>query len=186
MPHHRRHPLRRALADFQPDDPREAAYRDRMLALIDSDGDPFARDHFEPGHFTASAFILAPDGLHLLMILHRKLGLWLQPGGHVEPDDANIFDAAAREVHEETGVIDFDWARGEPAIFDVDIHAIPPIKDDPAHEHFDVRVLVTAHTEAIAAGEDVRDARWVPLDAIDRMGTDESVLRAVRKIKARR
>lgn len=185
MPHARRAPLRAALTAFVPEDDRERAYHRRMLDLLDVAGDPFSRDHFVPGHFTASAFILAPDGEHLLMILHRKLGLWLQPGGHVDPEDHDIFASARREIAEETGVLDFAWFEGEPTVFDVDIHAIPPIKQDPPHEHFDVRVLVHATSPVMEAGEDVAGARWVHLDEVEGMGTDESVLRAVRKIKAR-
>jgi 8-oxo-dGTP pyrophosphatase MutT (NUDIX family) len=57
-----------------------------------------------PGHFTASAFVLHPSGEALLLILHRKLGMWLQPGGHLESSDVDHLGAARREVAEETGV----------------------------------------------------------------------------------
>ncbi len=39
----------------------------------------------------------------VLLHKHRKLGLWLPPGGHVETDELPD-DAATREVLEETGV----------------------------------------------------------------------------------
>ena len=76
---------------------------DRALDLARS-SDPTDRDRFVPGHFTASGFVVSPDGSSLLLIHHRRLDRWLQPGGHIDPEDASPIAAAAREVTEETGV----------------------------------------------------------------------------------
>src|SRR6476659_4087444 len=95
--------IRAALTDYAPSDDRERAFRERMLALCGA-SEPFSRAAFTPGPFTASAFVLSPDRRRLLVVFHRKLGRWLQPGGHIEPSDASIVDAARREVEEETGV----------------------------------------------------------------------------------
>jgi 8-oxo-dGTP pyrophosphatase MutT (NUDIX family) len=180
----RRPPLRALLLAHVPADATEATHRARMLALLDA-ADPFARTGFVPGHFTASAFVLSPDGGSLLLILHRKLGRWLQPGGHVDAGDADVFAAARREVAEETGLTDVDVDPDWPRLLDLDVHAIPPHpkSGEPAHEHFDVRVLLRARTAELRAGEDVKAARWFPLDALPGVETDESVLRAVRKIQ---
>ena len=70
-------------------------------------------------------------------------------------------------------------------LFDVDIHEIPPLKGDPPHRHYDLRVLLRSRTTAFAAGSDAKAARWVALDAIEGVETDDSVLRAVRKLRAR-
>lgn len=170
------------LGRFVPADPTEAAHRDAMLALAGVPGDPFARDHWAPGHFTASAFVLSPDGADLLLIFHEKFGRWLQPGGHVEPDDADVIAAALREVAEETGLLDVEVV-GE-GLFDVDVHDIPARKQDPGHRHFDARVLLRASDRAFRAGSDALAARWVPLGDVHTVETDESVLRAVRKLRA--
>lgn len=170
--------LRSLLQRFEPADLTEAAHRHAMLTLLDAP-DPFARDHYDPGHFTASAFVLSPDGSRLLLIFHEKFHRWLQPGGHVEPDDADLAAAALREVAEETGVTEISVVNG---LFDVDVHAIPARKGEPAHHHFDVRVLLRAHTEVLAAATDALAARWVPLADVHTVETDESVLRAVRKL----
>lgn len=177
-----RAPVLRSLLDaFSPADAVEAAHKGAMLDLLRV-ADPFARDHFVPGHFTASAFVLSPDGQHLLLIFHEKFRRWLQPGGHVEPDDPDIIAAAIREVAEETGVTDLSVVGG---IFDVDVHDIPARKGEPAHQHFDVRVLLRAHNSSIAAATDALDARWIPLPEIHLVETDESVMRAVRKLANR-
>jgi 8-oxo-dGTP pyrophosphatase MutT (NUDIX family) len=174
--------LRRALLEYAPSDAREAEHRARMLELLLSPG-AFSRAHFLPGHFTASAFVLSPARDALLLILHKKLGLWLQPGGHVEPEDVSLGAAARREVLEEVG-IELP-AHAEPALFDVDVHTIPPHKLDPAHEHFDVRYcFVAPQLEFLASSEVVR-AEWVPLAGIERRTSDASVLRAVEKLRGR-
>ena len=72
--------------------------------LLASTPAPFSRDQFTPGHITCTGLVLAPDGVRLLLVHHGRLGRWLAPGGHVEPEDAEIWDGARREVIEETGV----------------------------------------------------------------------------------
>ena len=71
--------------------------------LLGYPGDPFSRRRFDPGHFTASAFVLSPDGGSIVMIRHRRLDRWLQPGGHVEAHDRDVKEAARREAIEEAG-----------------------------------------------------------------------------------
>ena len=173
--------LRSVLLDHAPADALEARHRDRMLELLGT-VDPFGRDHFVPGHFTASAFVGSPDGASLLLILHAKLGLWLQPGG------VDVVAAARREVAEETGLSGDSVTTDGDGLLDVDIHGIPPNprKGEPGHEHFDVRVLLRAQTLELAAGSDALAARWVRLEDVEDAGTDDSVLRAVRKLLARR
>lgn len=168
--------LLRALA---PADALEAEHVRAMFALLEAGGDPFARDHFVPGHFTASAFVTSPDGGSLLLVHHAKLHRWLQPGGHIEPTDADVFAAARREVAEEAGLTSVD---GEARLLDVDVHEIPPLKGDPPHRHYDLRVHLRAATWEIRAGSDAKAARWTPLAEVNASDSDESVLRAVRKL----
>lgn len=153
-----------------------------MNALLDTAA-PFARTSFEPGHFTASAFVLAPDEASLLLIYHEKLGSWFQPGGHVDASDASLVHAARREVSEEVGLLELLPLRGDTGIFDVDIHRIPPRPTEPAHEHFDVRFAFVAGTQQLRLDAEVRQARWVALSEVGDVTTDESVLRAVEKIR---
>ncbi len=146
---------------------------ERIAALLDGDGDPFDRHNLVPGHITASAFVLHPDGGRLLLILHRKLGRWLQPGGHVDPGDATVWDAAVREVEEETGLLATLVGEGP---FDVDVHRLS--HDGAEHEHFDVRYLVVGEGEA-AAGDGVDAVRWATLGELE--GMEESLRRPARK-----
>ncbi len=52
-------------------------------------------------HFTASAYIV--HGGHTLLHWHRKLRMWLPPGGHCEPNE-DPAEAAVREAEEESGL----------------------------------------------------------------------------------
>ena len=177
----RRH-LRSMLADFSTVDALEAAHHAAMIALCAEPGDVFARDHWTPGHFTASSFVVSPDRQDILLIFHEKFRRWLQPGGHCEPGDGDVIATARREVAEETGVTALSLLGA--GLFDVDVHEIPPRKGDPAHRHFDVRLCFQAGSRAFAAGSDALAARWVPIVDVPKVETDESVMRAVRKLEA--
>jgi hypothetical protein len=69
------------------------------------------------------------------------------------------------------------------------VHEIPARGDTPAHQHFDVRFLFEARSHDARAGSDARQVRWVRLTELltgaPDLPTDESVLRAVRKLGAR-
>lgn len=172
---------RRGLGDYHPTDERELGYRERMLQLLKEPA-PWSRRQFVPGHLTASAFVLSPERDALLLIFHKKLGIWVQPGGHIEPGDESLLAAAQREAEEEVGL---KLAGDQGAIFDIDIHLIPARKDEPAHEHFDVRYQFVSPTRQFVRTDEVADVRWAPLVELEQLTTDESVLRAARKLVAR-
>jgi 8-oxo-dGTP pyrophosphatase MutT (NUDIX family) len=150
-----------------------------MLRLLDTPT-PTSRRQFAPGHLTASAFVLSPEGDAVLLILHKKLGIWVQPGGHIEPADVSLEAAARREVAEEVGLP--LAASAAATIFDLDIHAIPARKDEPEHQHFDVRFCFQATSRDFVASDEVAAANWADLSRIEQLTADESVLRATRKL----
>lgn len=163
------------------------AHLKSMVELAGSDHAALARDTFTPGHFTASAFVLSPDRRSLLLILHSKLKMWLQPGGHIEPTDRDLVEAARREVREETGLQGLTL---ESSMFDLDVHRIPEWGETPAHLHHDVRCVMTAPHLEVRAGDDVSDARWFDLRTVasktsqlaSGFGTDESVRRVAARL----
>ena len=176
----RRANLSSLLARLRPGDADERAFVALFRELLALPGDVFRRDHFHPGHVTASAFVLSPDGEMLLLIEHSKLHRWLQPGGHVEPEDEDVVAAARREVAEEVGVSDLRQV-GE-GLFDVDVHEIPARKADPAHRHYDVRILLQSSSWDFVAGSDALAAKWVRLGDVNDVESDASVMRAVGKL----
>jgi 8-oxo-dGTP pyrophosphatase MutT (NUDIX family) len=146
------------------------------------------------GHVTGSAFVVDPARDTLLLVHHRRLDRWLQPGGHVD-DGEGPADGAARETWEETGLRRFTpsgWA-GDPALpLDIDPHMIPanPGRGERQHYHFDFRYLFTADsTQPLAAQEDeVNAVRWVALDSLpgdDRDGVWKIVVDKLRAVLPR-
>ena len=174
----RREALLRALDTYRGAEPGDEEAVSRFRKFLARD-DPFRREDPD-GHVTASAVVAKPTGHEFLLVFHRKLDRWLQPGGHVESGDVTLFDTAVREAREETGISDFAAPLGD-AILDLDVHAIPAFGADPAHSHFDVRFLLTVGGN----GTPIRGARWFPFAAVGPADTDGSLTRAVRKAALR-
>lgn len=161
--------------------PDQAPVVARMLGVLGQSGAPFSRSQLDPGHFTASGFVLSPERKRLLLVRHAKLGRWLQPGGHVEAADASLRATAEREVGEETGVLDLsDLMDG---IFDVDAHLIPATAREGAHVHFDVRYAFRAGSDRLLASDEVGGARWVELAEVAALNPEESIVRPVERLR---
>jgi len=114
--------------------------RRRTLELLADGPVAMTRAH-RAGHVTASALVVDGDG-RLLLCLHRRLGQWMQLGGHCEPGDATLAAAALREATEESGIAGL---AGDPEPIDVDVHEVRCGAGDgsPAGPsvHYDVRYL---------------------------------------------
>jgi ADP-ribose pyrophosphatase YjhB (NUDIX family) len=156
----------------------QQALKDTIALITDTDA-PFSDEQFVPGHITASGFVVDPEHRAMLLIHHGKLGIWVQPGGHVELVDATLEAAARREVVEETAVRLSDR---EGLLFDVDAHEIPQRGDKPAHVHFDVRFAFEALSHHLARSHEVRDATWVGFDDVLCGPYQESVKRPATKL----
>jgi 8-oxo-dGTP pyrophosphatase MutT (NUDIX family) len=177
-----RPPTRETLLDelraYEPADARERAMRERLAAFVAAHADAFARSLLV-GHVTASAWIVDPARERALLTHHRKLGKWLQLGGHAD-GDPDVRAAALREAREESGLTSLRFARD--GIYDLDVHPIPARPGEPAHEHFDVRFAFEADpAEPLVVSAESKELAWVPLDALAEYGADESVLRLARK-----
>ncbi len=148
-----------------------------FLELLDDRDDPFLRERLA-GHFTAGAWLVSGDGERLLMTHHRKLGRWLQLGGHAD-GLRDMAQVALKEAQEESGLPGLALASG--AIFDLDRHWIPERRDAPGHWHFDVRYVVCATgSEAFVVGEESLDLAWRGIAALVD-DPDESLARMARK-----
>lgn len=159
-------------------DPLAARHRDTVLDFFLDHPDAAERS-CAVGHLTGSALVVEATGRRTLLMLHRKLGRWFQPGGHAD-GDANLAAVALREATEETGI---DGLRVALPAIDVDVHRVQPPGSEP-HLHLDARFLVVAPAGAAEqANEESLALRWVTEDELDALDppVDDSTRRLVRR-----
>ncbi|AXK72223.1 NUDIX hydrolase [Lysobacter sp. TY2-98] len=167
------------LADYARRWPDEAHVVAHFVELLhDLESAPFARERLA-GHFTGSAWLVDRSGARVLLTHHRKLGRWLQLGGHAD-GDVELGRVALKEAEEESGL---GGLRLEPGLFDLDRHWLPERGDVPAHWHYDVRFVVRAgEDEAFVVSEESLDLAWRDVrELLADPATDESVERMSRK-----
>jgi len=147
--------LREEIRAITPVDDRERHAIEATLDRLTWPGDPFeerANDH----HVTTSAYIVSSRGV--VLHRHRRLGIWVQPGGHVDPPESAV-DAAQREALEETGL--FAHHLAPPLLFHVDVHPGPR-----GHTHYDLRyVLRAAPVDPTPPRGESPDAYWFDFTA---------------------
>jgi 8-oxo-dGTP pyrophosphatase MutT (NUDIX family) len=162
------------LGAFRPADEAEARDAARVLVLVASGADPWARD--SPLHVTGSALVVHPPTRRVLLRWHDRMGSWLQVGGHGDPGEDDPFAVARREAVEETGLTDLvAWPdAAAPRPLQIVVVPVPPGKGEPAHEHADVRyVLATNDPDAIAPEHDSAPLAWLSLDeALDKVAEE--------------
>lgn len=153
--------------------PDESATVARIRDFVVRNVDCFRRELLE-GHITGSAWIVDRARRRALLTHHRKLGIWVQLGGHADgnPDVAAV---AMREAEEESGLGDLRLV--SPDIFDIDIHAIPARGAEPEHFHYDCRFLIEAGDEDYIVSDESHDLAWIELDRITDYTREDSVLR---------
>lgn len=176
--------LRDRLSRHQPEGPDETADLATILAFVNAHRDPFDR-RIPDGHLTASAFILSPDGSRVLLLHHRKLDRWLQPGGHAEPGEAIGEEVALREAREETGIAALALHPEAPRPVDVDVHAIPAHGSERAHHHLDLRYVVVAAEGAslLPSPNETNALRWFAWDELAGLGLDVGLQRGLAKAR---
>jgi len=167
-----------AFEDFAARTPERADTAAAFVAFVSRHPDA-ARRELGVGHLTGSAWLVSADGRRVLLTHHRKLGLWLQLGGHAD-GDADLARVALREAEEESGLRDLVI---DAHIFDLDCHEIPARGAEPAHLHYDVRFVVRATgSEQFAVSDESHALAWREIGEIaDDVAMDASVRRMARK-----
>lgn len=146
-----RQSVRDAVLSRRPVDARERESIVDFLTRFDALPQPFS-EQADRVHVTASAIVLSDDRQRVVLHRHKRLGLWLQPGGHIDEGEAPC-DAALREAAEETGL---PVVLGSPDLIHVDVHRGPR-----KHTHLDLRYLVTSPRVAPAPPDgESKDVKW--------------------------
>jgi 8-oxo-dGTP pyrophosphatase MutT (NUDIX family) len=163
-----------------PSDPASLKSRDLTLLLLLNTPSPFSRHQFAPGHLTASGLVLAADGERLLLVHHAKLNRWLLPGGHVSEGDNELWKTALRELIEETGV----FLRKESGpVVGIDVHGIPPHKDEPYHLHHDLVFHFRAESDDYRLSHESRAIAWAHPDLFEFYGLPPNIRLAYNRVR---
>ena len=172
-----RNNLLEQLEAYRTRSPDEIETVDRFLEFVRRQETCFERQTLE-GHVTGSAWVESADGLSVLLLLHRKLGRWLQPGGHAD-GQCDVLEVARREVFEETGL---DQLQAAAQIFDLDIHQIPARGNEPAHLHYDARYLMrAADAQTLTINSESLELKWYPMVEVATWDRQPSVSRMAGK-----
>jgi ADP-ribose pyrophosphatase YjhB (NUDIX family) len=166
--------VRQSVAARQPIDDAERRCIGRFLSEFDALPRPFD-EHADPVHVTGSAIVVGGRGV--LLVKHKSLGIWLQPGGHVDPGETP-WDGALREAHEETG-LDVAFAGGSPQLVHVDVHP-----GGRGHTHLDLRYLVEAGDRDPEPPEgESQEAGWFEWDAAVERADDDRLKGLLRTLR---
>ncbi|MBH0116601.1 NUDIX domain-containing protein [Salinibacterium sp. NG253] len=137
--------------------------RESYLSFIRAGGSDALERDGGPEHVTASCFVFSPDLERVLLCFHRKGQFWVQFGGHIEPQDSSIADAALREAREESGIAEL--ALRSDAILDLDRHELHG--GFACAAHWDVGFVAIAAADVnFAASDESEDVRWFATNAL--------------------
>jgi 8-oxo-dGTP pyrophosphatase MutT (NUDIX family) len=167
--------------------PDEQAMVDRIVELVENHADCFERS-CRPGHITGAAWVVSSDRRRVALVHHRKLGRWLQPGGHAD-GDGDVAMVAWREATEELGLTHLTIVEtgGTLVPLDVDVHDIPARYDaagklvDDAHQHYDIRYLFVAHDQTLTVSHESHAVEWFDDPGVRSLTDEASVLRLLDK-----
>ncbi|MFL6181533.1 MAG: NUDIX hydrolase [Actinomycetes bacterium] len=156
------------LDDWEPSDTDQDQLRKDFLHHLRTAEDAWSR-HCLPDHLTASALVVDQSRTKVLLALHRKVGIWLQFGGHIEPDDRTVAEAALREAFEESGLPHITLVSSRP--LRLDRHAAPC--GSGARHHLDIQFLALASSEVQPQASPESEAvRWFPVNDLPQQTDD--------------
>ncbi len=136
-----------------------------LMKQVQNGEDLFDRRNFS-GHIVANALVInAKD--QILTVFHNQLKMYIQPGGHVEAEDATVWEAAQRELKEETGLTRVDleaWTSDIDIPIFIESHSVPANskKGEEDHDHHDfMYVFRTLDEKIFVQLEEVSSYRWI-------------------------
>ncbi|WP_296620493.1 NUDIX hydrolase [Marivirga sp.] len=170
------------IRQYSPQSEEEKIFKQQMLQLYQEKSIvAFSRENLE-AHFTASAWILNPNTQEVLLLHHKKLDKWLQPGGHAD-GETDLEKVARKEANEETALENLDLVSDQ--VFDIDIHLIPEKKGIPQHDHYDVRfAYFCSNKGGTQINSESKDFQWINIKDVHTLTKEPSILRMVKKSKS--
>ena len=135
-----------------------------------------------PGHLTGSAWLVAPDRRSTVLIHHKKLNRWLQPGGHAD-GNGNLFQVALDEASEETGLDLFTFIPVANLILDIDVQKIPERGAELAQTHYTIRYIFQIPEINLSGNAESCEARFIPINGVMQYNNTASAERMTLKTK---
>lgn len=167
--------------------PAERDVAAQIAGLVAAHADCFERT-CRPGHITGAAWVVSSDRRRVALVHHRKLGRWLQPGGHAD-GDGDVTTVAWREATEELGLAALRLIEtgGTLMPLDIDVHQIPARYDEAgrlvedAHQHHDIRFLFLASDDHLVVSHESHAVAWFSEPELRSLTSERSVLRLLEK-----
>lgn len=175
----KRKSLQELLNRYVPNYSEEKEYKEQILQFVHKHSNCFDRT-LKNGHITASAWLLDKTGTKALLMHHKKLGLWVQLGGHCD-GECDVLSVAIKEAQEESGIQGIIPVSAD--IFDIDVHKIPTKNpDEKEHFHYDIRFLLQVTSdEIVVQNSESNELRWVSMDLTSLPTKERSIVRMVQK-----
>ena len=158
----------------------EEIYKQQILDFLAKADAPYERIN-DVGHITASGLLLNSNCSKFLLMHHKKLNLWLQPGGHCD-GDSDVLQVAIRESQEESGIAEIVPIMLN--IFDIDVHIFPANLKEKEHYHYDIRFLLkTINNDSFVQNEESHELRWIDIKDYNNLDliSNNSIIRMVKK-----
>lgn len=177
--------IQNLIDEYIPEDSIEIGFKQRIMGLLNLHGlNAFSNENFDDGHITGSAFVFDTNKNTLLLLHHKKLNRWLQPGGHSD-GSSDVLETAKREIYEETGITEIN-TNGK--IFDIDIHLIPAKEGKhPEHYHYDIRFLFLSDSTVppVLNVAETNEIKWIDLQEIYKYVSNEDITikRVIKKLE---
>lgn len=166
------------LKRYKPENEADRRQQRRLEAFVKSHENCFERTNQE-GHVTGSAWLVDRTGENVLLTHHKKLGKWLQLGGHAD-GSPDVLAVALNEAKEESGIAGIHPVSTE--IFDIDVHLIPERNGEPQHFHFDIRFAFQVTGKAVfQVSSESYGLKWIPIRHLCDHTQEKSLLRMARK-----
>jgi 8-oxo-dGTP pyrophosphatase MutT (NUDIX family) len=163
------------LDEWTPHSRAQAALLEEYRSFVATSGPAAVDRSLAPAHLTASCFVLTPDLSRVLLCFHRKGQFWVQLGGHLEPDDVSLADAAYREAREEGGIESLTPGGLLPA--DVHRHELSAAFGR-CRVHWDVGFVAYASPDAVpVVSEESEQVAWFGIDDLPAGTPDDFAVR---------
>ena len=140
-------------------------------------------------HFTATGIVFN-EKKQILMIHHKKLNVWLPPGGHIDENELPE-KAVLREIYEETGIHAKVLSEQKRLSLQKDLYLeltrpflvlLEDIEGNGTHNHIDLIYICKAENEMLKMQEsEAKDIGWFKNDEVQKLNTFDNVKQSVKR-----